>query len=40
MHTLHLEVIGLGNVEQIITLSDLEIVLFAVFIDNGHIDPA
>lgn len=37
--TFHLEIIGLGNVQQVITLGYLKIVLLTVLVNERDVDP-
>lgn len=39
MRTFHLQVVGLGNVQQIVPLCYLEIRFLAIFVDKRDIDP-
>lgn len=39
MRTFHLQVVGLGNVQQIVPLRYLEIRSLAIFVDKRDIDP-
>lgn len=39
IRTFHLQVVGLGNVQQIIPLRYLKAKLLAIFVHEGHIDP-
>lgn len=39
MRTFHLQVVGLGNVQQIIPLRYLEMKSLAIFVNEGDIDP-
>lgn len=37
--TFHLKIVGLGNIQQVITLGDLKIVLLAILVNKRDIDP-
>lgn len=39
IRTFHLQVVGLGNVQQIIPFRNLKVKLLAILVDKGHIDP-
>lgn len=39
IRTFHLQVVGLGNIQQIVSLGYLKVKFLAVFIDEGNIDP-
>lgn len=39
MPTFHLQVVGLRDIQQIVSLGDLELVLLIVLVDKGDIDP-
>ena len=39
IRTFHLQVVGLGNIQQIVSLGYLKVKFLAVFIDEPNIDP-